>query len=221
MTGHDEHPPESAAILEHWFGTEAFDDAVYLRRKELWFEASPAVDAEITERFAKPLELAAAGRYDDWSATATGALAWTILVDQLPRHIFRGTARAYAYDGLARDWCVRALASGVQHQLGPVQRSFLYLPLQHSESVEDQRRCVELFEEILAETPATHWFHPHAQHGVEVARLHARIIVRYGRFPHRNAVLGRPSTMMEQMYLDAGGFDFGQRAQGGSDDQAS
>jgi uncharacterized protein (DUF924 family) len=199
------------AILHYWLGTEPFDDAVYLRQKALWFEASPAVDAEITERFAAPLELAAAGRYDDWSTTAAGALAWTILVDQFPRHVFRGTARAYAHDELARRWCLRALEAGLEHELGPVERTFLYLPLQHSESLDDQRRCVARFEHVLAETPAGHWFHPHARHGVEVARLHARIIERYGRFPHRNAVLGRPSTMGEQMYLDAGGFDFGQR----------
>lgn len=200
-----------STIIAYWLGTEPLDEASHLRRRTLWFDASPAVDAEIGLRFASHLELAATGRYDDWSATAMGALAWTILVDQFPRHIYRGTARAYAYGELGRAWCLRALEGGVDHQLGPVERAFLYLPLQHSESLEDQRRCVERFERLLEETPASHWFHPHARHGLEMARLHARLIERYGRFPHRNAVLGRPSTMLEQMYLDAGGSNFGQR----------
>jgi uncharacterized protein (DUF924 family) len=216
MTGYDEHQGPATkglpeAILEYWFGTEPFDDPTYRRRGALWFNGSAAVDVEITERFSEPLELAAAGRYDDWSATPTGTLAWTILVDQFPRHIFRGTPRAFAYDELGRRWCQRALEAGVERQLGLVERTFLYLPLQHSESIEDQRRCVALFEAVLAEAPETHWFHPHARHGVEMARLHAKLIERYGRFPHRNAVLGRPSTMFEQMYLDAGGSNFGQR----------
>jgi uncharacterized protein (DUF924 family) len=226
MTGHDEHQgprtpgvrPESPAtkslpeaIIEYWFGTEPFDDATYRRRGALWFNGSAAVDLEITERFTEPLELAAAGRFDDWSATPTGTLAWTILVDQFPRHVYRGTPRAFAYDELGRKWCYRALEAGVERQLGIVERTFLYLPLQHSEAIDDQRRCVELFEQVLAEAPAGHWFHPHARHGVDMARLHARLIERYGRFPHRNAVLGRPSTMLEHMYLEAGGSDFGQR----------
>lgn len=221
MTGHDDHRgvrpdphtntirPE--AIIEYWFGTEPFDDAAYRRRGVMWFNGSPVIDLEIAERFAEPLELAVAGHLDDWSVTPTGVLAWTVLVDQFPRHIFRGTPRAFAYDALARRWCLRALEAGVERHLGLVERTFLYLPLQHSESIEDQRHCVELFEQILAEAGDTHWFHPHAQHGVDMARLHARLIARYGRFPHRNAVLGRPSSMLEQMYLDAGGSDFGQR----------
>jgi uncharacterized protein (DUF924 family) len=101
MTGYDEHQGPATkglpeAILEYWFGTEPFDDPTYRRRGALWFNGSAAVDVEITERFSEPLELAAAGRYDDWSATPTGTLAWTILVDQFPRHIFRGTPRAFA-----------------------------------------------------------------------------------------------------------------------------
>lgn len=211
MTSYDEHRGLPKAILEHWFGTEPFDEAIYRQRAALWFDASPAVDAEIAERFAAPLELAVAGRFDDWSTTAAGTLAWTILVDQYPRHIFRGTARAYDHDWIGRQWCTRALEAGVEHELGAVERTFLYLPLQHSEDDADQRLCVERFERLVAETPESHWFHPHAIHGLEMARLHARIVERYGRFPHRNAVLGRPSTMLEQMYLDAGGSDFGQR----------
>lgn len=204
----------SQTIVEYWFGADPFDHETYLRRAALWFGGSPAIDAEITERFAGALESAAAGRHDDWSASATGTLAWTILVDQFPRHIFRGTARAYAYGERGREWCLRALAAGVERRLGVVERTFLYLPLQHSESIEDQRECVARFERLLAETPASHWFHPHARHGLEMALLHARVIERYGRFPHRNAALGRSSTMLERMYLDAGGPVFGQSKAG-------
>lgn len=219
MTGHDEQevlqsaPTGSSpgAIIEYWFGVEPIDEATYLRRAALWFDGSRDVDVEITDRFAEPLELAVAGRHDDWSATPMGTLAWTILVDQFPRHIFRGTARAYAHDETARQWCRRALEAGVERELGPLERTFLYLPLQHSESIDDQRLCVDRFERLLVETPDTHWFYPHARHGLEMAHLHSRIIARYGRFPHRNRVLGRRSTMFEQMYLDAGGSDFGQR----------
>lgn len=211
MSSHERNASLAEAVLEYWFGTEPFDHPTYLRRGALWFNGSPTVDLEITERFAEPLELAVAGRLDDWSATARGTLAWIIVVDQFPRHVFRGTPRAFAHDALAREWCVRALEAGFDRQLGLVERTFFYLPLQHSESIDDQRRCVALFEQILAEAPAEHWFHPHARHGVDMAQLHARLVERYGRFPHRNKVLGRPTTMAEQMYLDAGGSDFGQR----------
>lgn len=200
----------SQTIIEYWFGAAPLDHETYLRRTALWFGGSPAIDTEITERFAGALESASSGRLDDWRASATGILAWTILVDQFPRHIFRGTARAYAYGESGRQWCLRALAAGVESRLGMVERTFLYLPLQHSEFIEDQRESVARFERLLAETPESHWFHPHARHGLEMAHLHARVIERYGRFPHRNAALGRSSTMLERMYLDAGGPDFGQ-----------
>lgn len=199
------------SILEYWFGTEPFDDAVYLRRGAMWFNGSPAVDLEITHRFSDALERAAAGELSSWAQTPQGALAWTILVDQFPRHIHRGTAQAYAYGEIGRQWCLRALEAEVHRRIGRVERTFLYLPLQHSEEMADQHRCVALYEELLEQTPADHWFHPHAQHGVDMAKLHARLIQRYGRFPHRNAVLGRASTMFEHMYLQAGGSDFGQR----------
>ncbi|MEX1369455.1 MAG: DUF924 family protein, partial [Nannocystaceae bacterium] len=212
MTTHDRDRDLAQSIIEYWFGTEPFDAPTYLKRGAMWFNGSVAVDLEITHRFSAALERAAQGELDDWSETASGTLAWTILVDQFPRHIHRGTAQAYAYGDIGRAWCLRALEAEMHGKIGRVERTFLYLPLQHSEDPSDQQRCVELFDELLEQTPADDWFHPHAKHGVDMARLHARIIDRYGRFPHRNAVLGRKCTMFEHMYLEAGGSDFGQRS---------
>jgi uncharacterized protein (DUF924 family) len=130
----------------------------------------------------------------DWEATPDGALALAIVLDQFPRNMFRNDARAFATDAMARDIADRALARGFDRQLAAADRPFLYLPFEHSESVADQERSLGLFK-ALGDAELLRW-----------AELHADIVRRFGRFPHRNAVLGRVSTPEERAFLDGGGF---------------
>lgn len=156
-----------------------------------WFKKNDQFDNDIRERFLSTYEAAAAGRLSDWERTPEAALALVIVLDQFPRNMFRGSARAFWADPLARAVADRAIARGFDRQV--TERSFFYLPFEHSEALPDQERCVELCRALDADT-------------LKWAELHADIIRRFGRFPHRNAVLGRSTTPEEQAFLDAGGF---------------
>ena len=159
-----------------------------------WFRKDAAFDADIRARFLDTYEAAAAGALADWEATADGALALVIVLDQFPRNMFRGSPRTFAADPLAREVADRAIARGFDRAVDHDMRSFLYLPFTHSEMLADQERCVELHRALGD------------PEGLKYAELHADIIRRFGRFPHRNAVLGRATTPDEQAFLDAGGF---------------
>jgi uncharacterized protein (DUF924 family) len=159
-----------------------------------WFAKDDAFDAEIRKRFLLTYEAAANGELVDWEATAQGALALVIVLDQFPRNMFRGSARTYAADPLARAIADRAIARGCDQQVAASERTFFYLPFEHSEDPADQERCVALHR-AAGDAEGLKW-----------AELHADIIRRFGRFPHRNKVLGRATTPEEQAFLDAGGF---------------
>ncbi len=158
-----------------------------------WFTRDDAFDAEVREKFLPTYEAAAAGQLEAWEATAEGALALCIVLDQFPRNIFRGDARTYAADPLARQVANRALKRGYDQDVGEGLRGFFFLPFMHSEDPVDQDRCVELYRAA-------------AHKDLEYAERHRDIIRRFGRFPHRNAILGRATTPEEQAYLDEGGF---------------
>ncbi|HMR33251.1 MAG TPA: DUF924 family protein [Geminicoccaceae bacterium] len=158
-----------------------------------WFAKDDAFDRRFRERFLARHEAAARRELDGWAETAEGALALVLLLDQLPRNAFRGTPRMYATDPLAREIAGRALAEGHDRSVDPDLRLFLYLPFSHSEDLSDQRRAVELFGLLDAENEAH-------------ARGHHDIVARFGRFPHRNRILGRETTPEEQRFLDDGGF---------------
>jgi uncharacterized protein (DUF924 family) len=159
-----------------------------------WFARDADFDAEIHRRFLPAYEQAASGSLADLEATPEGALAFLILLDQMPRNMFRGTPRAYATDPLARAVAQRALARGFERQFPLAEQQFFFLPFMHSESLADQERCVELYRNAGDAD------------GLRYAEQHAAIIRRFGRFPHRNAVVGRETTGEEQAFLDAGGF---------------
>jgi uncharacterized protein (DUF924 family) len=161
---------------------------------ERWFEDDEAFDVAIRDRFAAIYEDAAAGLLSDWENWPEGALALVIVLDQFPRNMFRNSARSYATDARARAVAGRAIARGFDQQIAMPARAFFYLPFEHSEDLADQNRAVVLMRET-----------GDADH-VKWAELHADIIRRFGRFPHRNAVLGRTTTPDEQAFLDAGGF---------------
>ena len=159
-----------------------------------WFKKDSAFDEAIREKFLATYEAAAAEKLATWEQTAAGALALVIVLDQFPRNLFRGSARSFAADPLARAVTGRALAQGFDREVPAGERQFFYLPFEHSELLADQDRCCALFR-AAGDADALKW-----------AELHADIIRRFGRFPHRNAVLGRQTTIEEQAFLDGGGF---------------
>lgn len=176
-------PADAAAVIEFWRDAGP--------RK--WFAKDLAFDAEFARRFAA-LHFAAARReLDHWAATSPGVLALLILLDQYPRNAFRGTAHMYATDPLARLFANQALEQGLDRQAEPDMLVFYYLPFEHSEDPRDQARSVELAQRL---DPRSRDF----------AILHRDIIARFGRFPHRNAHLGRSMTADEQAFLDQKGF---------------
>jgi len=159
-----------------------------------WFVQDAAVDAEIRDKFNSLYTAALAGSLGHWEDDASGALAHIILLDQFPRNMFRGSAAAFAADRLARAAAGRAIERGFDRQAVKAERPFFYLPYMHSEELADQERCCGLCR--AAEDAGT----------LKFAELHADIIRRFGRFPHRNAVLRRVTTPEEQAFLDGGGF---------------
>ena len=158
-----------------------------------WFTKDAAFDDDMRTRFLATYEMAAAQALA-WDDTAEGALALLIVLDQFPRNMFRNSARAFATDPLAREVATRAIARGFDSQVAVPERGFFYLPFEHSETPADQERSVAL-NRASGDTDALKW-----------AELHADIIRRFGRFPQRNAVLGRSTTPEEQTFLDGGGF---------------
>jgi len=156
-----------------------------------WFAKNDAFDDEFRARFLALHEEAAAQRLDSWNARAESALGLVLLLDQFPRNCFRDTPRMYATDPLARAYADAAIRSGFDEQIDPKLRLFFYLPFEHSEDLRDQQRSMVLHERL--------GFTRYAEH-------HLHIIQRFGRFPHRNAILGRASTPEEQAFLSSGGF---------------
>jgi uncharacterized protein (DUF924 family) len=179
--------PRAEAILDYWLGEVGQDR---------WYVADAALDQTIRERFLPLWEEARAGRLQHWTTRARNALAFIILLDQFPRNMFRGEGRAFATDRLALAAAKGAIAQGFDDQVALPERQFFYLPLMHSEILADQDRCVRLF--ALAFGPGE---------GLDHARAHREVIRRFGRFPYRNAALGRSSTEAERAFLAAGGYE--------------
>lgn len=170
-------------VLSFWFGADP----------KAWFEKNPAFDEEIRARFLPLYERAASGELTPWIENPESCLALVILLDQFPRNLFRGSARAFAADALARQAARTILERGWDRSMSPEQRTFAYLPFEHSEALEDQELSMRLFEG----NPNFEW-----------ARKHWEIILRFGRFPHRNAALGRESTAEETAFLKEPGSNF-------------
>lgn len=193
-------------ILDFWFGNLKEGKPVPPARFDLWFGGAEATDRQIGERFAVDVELAAAGSYDAWSRTARGSLALILLLDQFPRNIYRGSSRAYAFDEKARHLCLAGLAAGQDRRLVTVERAFFYLPLEHAEDLALQQRSVAAFGELLQQSPAP--LAEACRGFLDYAERHRAIIARFGRFPHRNAPLGRLSTAEEEAFLREPGSSF-------------
>ena len=189
---------EAAAseVLAFWFGE---GDEHGTSRKQ-WFQKNAAFDNEIRSRFLPTYERGAAGKLAHWKDHVHDCLALIVVLDQFARNMFRDRYRAFAADALAREAARHALANGFDKILKPVERQFIYLPLEHSESLPDQQQCLALMRSLSAFTETA---------GLHVwSEKHLVIIRRFGRFPHRNATLGRESTPEESEFLKQPGSGF-------------
>jgi uncharacterized protein (DUF924 family) len=178
-------------VLLFWFADEPGSKSMFQLR---WFFPTPEFDGLCTTRFLASYEDAAHGRLEDWRKEPRSCLALILLLDQLPRNMFRGTARAFATDAMARELTRHALVSGFDRELSPIMRMFLYLPLEHSENPDDQLESVRLTSALVAENPDY-------TEVLEQAVQHMEVIRRFGRFPGRNNALGRQSTQEEMNFL--------------------
>ena len=183
-------------VLDFWFGS----GSDYGKRHKRWFAKDPAFDAELRGRFAKLLEELLAGKHSAWLADRRACLARIVVLDQFPRQIHRGSPAAFAADAAALEAARHALANRYDADTLPVERLFMYLPFEHSESLADQERACELMRP-LAQFPET-------DDALRYAQAHRAIIARFGRFPHRNAILGRASTPEELEFLRLPGSAF-------------
>ena len=185
-------------ILGFWFGEP--DTPEYGKPRKCWFIKDPSFDEEVRSRFLESYHLAAASQLDSWQETPEGCLALIILLDQFPRNIFRGQAQAFATDLKALSVAQGAIANGFDKQMLPVERLFIYIPFEHSENLEHQRESLKLFKQLESD--------PDSASFIDYAERHFQVIERFGRFPHRNQILGRQNTLEEEQFLQQPGSSF-------------
>ncbi|MDH4392948.1 MAG: DUF924 domain-containing protein [Aquabacterium sp.] len=193
---------DALAVLDFWFGPP--DDPGHAQPRAMWFKKDAAFDAQVAQRFGPLIEHALVGGIDGWltqPVDALPALARVLVLDQFTRNVFRSSAHAFAGDAMALQTALALVASGVDRTLTPVQRQFAYLPFEHAEDLSHQRTSVQLFQQLAADDPASAGLVPWAQ-------KHLDIVARFGRFPHRNAALGRPGTDDEAAFLLTPGSGF-------------
>jgi uncharacterized protein (DUF924 family) len=197
--------PTPQEVLDFWFGLP--DDPGHAQTRPQWFRKDAAFDALIVQRFGALIEHALVGGIDDWIAPPPApsapmpALARIIVLDQFTRNAFRGSARAFAGDAMALQTARWLVASGLDRQLSGVQRQFAYLPFEHAEDLAHQRTALQLFAQLGRDEPALAGL-------LEWAQRHHDVVARFGRFPHRNAALGRPSSAEEAAFLQQPGSSF-------------
>lgn len=201
-------PPEVSEILAYWFG-EIRQGLAETSKSDIWYGADPHIDDYIGTHFSQLLVEASLGKWDDWLQTAKGRLAQILLFDQFSRNIYRAKAQAFAYDELALGLCLDGMALGHDSQLSLVERVFFYHPLEHAEQLDIQEKSVQQFALLVKAFPQGEQ-HQLALNAYRYAVEHRDIIARFGRFPHRNQVLGRVTTAKEQDYLSRGAKRFGQ-----------
>ena len=206
----DEDQERIDAILTFWFKEQELSAPQIDRRMDIWFGEDGAFDQEIQNEFVDDVELASAGQLDHWADEPRGRLALILLLDQFRRNIYRNTAQAFEMDKTALKLCVQGAMEKKDQGLTHIQRAFFYMPLQHAESAKVQAKSCELFNKLAEVVSRTHreTFGTIAQ----FAELHRDIIDQFGRFPHRNALIGRENTAEENEYLSSDSPDFGQGA---------
>jgi uncharacterized protein (DUF924 family) len=193
-------------ILGYWFGTHPDTAALAKERADLWWSKNTGVDREMRERFESTVQSARDGDLDPWLAESRGRLALIVLTDQFPRNIYRDSPRAFALDTQALEWSLAGIDQGHDRMLRPIERLFFYLPLEHSERLAHQERSVRLIGELVSIVDADQ--QEIFDQYLSCAVRHREIIARFGRFPHRNRILGRPSTPAELHFLSQPGSSF-------------
>ncbi len=188
-------------ILRFWFGDPQSNDAGYKQRRSLWFNKRDEIDQSIRDRYLKLHNQAVAGELDQWQYTPESCLALILLLDQFSRNMFRGDPKSFATDAKALAVAKQAIARGFDQAYTSVERLFVYLPLEHSESLDDQVQCVDLMHQLaIADSDLNDCY--------DYAIRHLKVIQVFGRFPHRNAVLGRDTTPAEAEFLKQPGSSF-------------
>lgn len=194
------------AILDFWFGELNEHGCSSPEHRKRWWTKSDAFDQAIQSHFLDDYEAIVAAEREAWRSTARGALAYIIVLDQFSRNMFRGTPKMFAADELAREVCREGLDAGFDAELSFDERVFFYLPLEHSESTNDHELCMELFEGLLESAPQL--LEADAKYYLDFALRHKAIIERFGRYPHRNEILGRASSDDEAKFLEEPGSSF-------------
>lgn len=198
---------DSDEIFNFWFGDLSTPDATIAGRQAgLWWGKDATVDADIRRRFEGLVGQAGNGELEGWKNTPEDSLALILLLDQFPRNIWRDSAGMYRYDEIARARSAEGIEAGIDQALRPIQRVFFYLPLEHSEDIEDQLWCVDLMRALARSVPGDQ--RPVFDGFVEYAEAHHCVIEQFDRFPHRNAILGRASTAAEIEFLKQPGSSF-------------
>jgi len=196
------------AVIDYWFGSDPQDLVEVKKRYKIWFKSGAAQDEYIRSNFQSTVEQALAGNLACWRDTPESALAEIIVCDQFTRNIYRGTRQAFSGDKLALRCAQRAIDCGADMELPPIQRMFVYMPLEHAENREVQEQSVTMFEMLAADSPTQ--FDELMQGALRAVVGHAEIIRKFGRFPHRNAILERESTDRELKFLEADRRSYGQ-----------
>lgn len=199
--------PTPGAVLDYWIGPATHDHFAAERRNKRWFIKSADTDQFIARQYRPLLEALATGLANDWAqAGARQRLAAIIVLDQFSRNIYRGEAQSFAFDELALGLCLDGVARGDPLSLTEIEQSFLFMPLEHSEQTEHQDRSVDAFQSLV--DTARPVFKPICRKSLDYARQHRDVIRQFGRFPHRNAILGRANTPAEDQYLAQPGAGF-------------
>lgn len=194
-------------LLDEWFGESRRDPSHVPERNDFWFAADSDRDRHLRKQYGDQAEEALAGGLTDWQADPESRLALILLLDQLPRNIHRGTRQAFAGDGRAAALCLAGIGTGMEQTLSPVEQAFFYMPLQHAEDLATQRLGVQQYRTLAERNPD----YPDVfSRFLLFAEEHRDIIERFGRFPHRNEILGRDSTPEELAYLEQGAPRYGQ-----------
>ena len=193
-------------ILNYWFGAPGSSREIAERQSKLWFGKLPEKDREVSERFTATFYAAITGSLDDWANTPRGRLALVIVLDQFPHHIHRDTPEAFAQDAKALALSLAALATGEDKSLALIERVFLYLPLEHAESLAMQDLSVAQYQQLVDEVDDAE--RALFANFLDYAHKHRDVVLRFGRFPHRNAILERPSSAEEIAFLKEPGSRF-------------
>ena len=193
--------------MNFWFGQQNNGFPIE-DRSRLWFQGEEKVDQEIRTNFKTFVDDAIQNKLNEWAKTPQGQLSLILLLDQFARSIYRHTSHAFSGDSAALKLAHENISKGSDKKLSFSERGFIYMPLMHSEHLADQELCIQMFMELQTKVPAAH--KELVGSSIHFAREHRGLIARYGRFPHRNAILGRTNTAEEKVYLNAGACSYGQ-----------